>query len=397
MEKEPPFDKNLKTAYRVSYLLAGHIRHTLTNEEAAELQAWVQADEQNKKIFEELSDPEKRGEMQKQYESFDTEKNLLEAKRKLSFGGSRKYRIKYPLAIAASLLLIVSLGLYWLFFPSRNKQELVSVENTIKPAGPATSGAKKGISLELEDGRLIEFNKESVDSLLSGYGSIKANGDLLSYQPMQGGAGRFHRLSVAAGMQYELVLPDGTMVWLNAGSSLRYPLAFDSLERRVELTGEGYFRVAKNKDKPFRVYVNNMRVEATGTAFVINAYLNEHFWRTTLTEGSVIVSRENLTLELKPGFQAISEQAGLRRLSVDTTEALGWVKQQFVFNNTTLDEILRQAERWYDISLEYRTPINEHFTLTMSREEPLSRLLALLEKTGQVHFTLEGKKLIVNK
>lgn len=397
MEKEPPFDKNIKTAYRVSYLLAGHIRHTLTDEETAELQAWVQADQRNKKIFEELSDPEKRGEMQKQYESFDTEKNLLEAKRKLSFGGRRKYRIKYPLAIAASLLFLVSLGLYWLFFPSRNKQELVYVDNTGRPAGPASSGAKKGISLELEDGRLIEFNKESADSLLNGHGSLTATGDILSYKPIEGGVGRFHRLSVAAGMQYEILLPDGTMVWLNAGSSLRYPLAFEDAQRRVELTGEGYFRVAKNKDKPFRVYVNNMQVEATGTAFVINAYPNEHFWRTTLTEGSVIVRRENRTLELKPGFQALSEQAGLRRLSVDTTEALGWVKRQFVFNNTTLDEILRQAERWYDISLEYRTPINEHFTLTLSREEPLSRLLALLEKTGQVHFTLEGKKLIVNK
>lgn len=397
MEKGNPLKKDIRTAYRVSYLLAGHIRQTLTEEEAAELQAWVKADEQNKKIFDQLSDPEKRGEMQKQYESFDTQKNLLEARMKLSLGVARKNRLRYTWAIAASLLLILALGLYWLYYPGNDEQELIGVGNTVKPKDTNTAKAKLGVSLELEDGRRLDLKQESADSMLSGYKTIRATGDQLSYQPSEGGAGRFHRLSVAAGMQYELLLPDGTKVWLNAESSLRYPLAFNGTERRVELTGEAYFRVAKNNEIPFRVYVNDMQVEATGTAFVINAYPNEPYWLTTLTKGGVIVSRENNSLKLKPGFQALSDQTGLRSQPVDTTEALGWVNRQFSFNNTTLDEILRQVERWYDISPEYRTPVNDHFTLTLSREEPLSRLLALLEKTGQVHFKLEGQKLIVTK
>lgn len=397
MEKGNPSDKNFKTAYRVSYLLAGYIRKSLTEEEQAELDAWLKEDPRNKKIFEELTDPDLRKSVQLQYESFDTELKLQETKEQLTILHKRRKKVISNWMAAASVLLLLTIGLFWFFIPFRNKQAIVKQEIINDPTDKTPPAATKAVILELETGQQVELKSEAADSLLNNYKNISNGETRLSYQPLAGGSIQFHRLTVPVSMQYELVLPDGTKVWLNAGSSLRYPLEFAGTERKVELSGEGYFQVAKNKEQPFRVYANNMLVEATGTAFVINAYQNEPVWRTTLTEGGVRVSQGKQSLQLKPGFSALSDGNSLSRQAVDTTEALGWVSRQFIFNNTALDEILRQAERWYAVSPDYRTAVNDHFTLSLSRQEPLSRLLALLEKTGQVHFKLEGNKLIVMK
>jgi ferric-dicitrate binding protein FerR (iron transport regulator) len=163
------------------------------------------------------------------------------------------------------------------------------------------------------------------------------------------------------------------------------------------VTGETFFEVAKNKEKPFRVVVGDVTVEALGTQFNINAYSNEPFLSTTLVEGSVMVtkgSKENL---LKPGQQAKIGENDFNILSPDINEIIAWKNEQFRFKNTPIEAIMRQLERWYDAEVEYKDKVNLHLNITIERNVPVSKLLQIFEETNQVHFKVEGKKIIVMK
>jgi ferric-dicitrate binding protein FerR (iron transport regulator) len=193
------------------------------------------------------------------------------------------------------------------------------------------------------------------------------------------------------------VLADGTKVWLNAASSLRFPAAFAGKERIVELNGEGYFEVAKNASMPFHVRVHDMDVQVLGTHFNINAYTDETAMRTTLLEGSVQVSQGEQTQLLTPGQQAAASQNGQIQLAdgVDVEEVMAWKNGMFQFQGADLETILRQAARWYDIDVEYKQRISDRFSGQISKNVNLSQLLKILELTGKVHFEIEGRKIIV--
>ena len=197
--------------------------------------------------------------------------------------------------------------------------------------------------------------------------------------------------------QYKLVLPDGTKVWLNAESSIRYPVSFSADERKVFVTGETYFEVAKDKTKPFRVVANDMTVEALGTKFNINAYTNEPFVTTTLVEGSVLVSKGKTDNILKPGQQSKLSATDFAIAEVNVNDIIAWKDNQFIFPNMTLDMIMRQVERWYDAEVVFESHPTDHFNIEISRDEPLSKLLHKLELTKRVNFKIENNKVIVMK
>jgi ferric-dicitrate binding protein FerR (iron transport regulator) len=196
-------------------------------------------------------------------------------------------------------------------------------------------------------------------------------------------------------------LSDGTKVWLNASSSIRFPVIFTGDVRSVTITGEAYFEVAKNTAMPFKVKTTTSEVEVLGTHFNINSYDDEAVVKTTLLEGAVkVASLGNGVLRyLKPGQQSIINKEG--KISIvehaDTEEAMAWRNGYFQFKSSDVKSILRQISRWYDVDIVYNGNINLHFTGQLTRNENVSKVFEALSLTNEVHFKIDGKKIIVSQ
>jgi ferric-dicitrate binding protein FerR (iron transport regulator) len=216
----------------------------------------------------------------------------------------------------------------------------------------------------------------------------------------------YNTISTPHGGEYQVVLPDGSKVWLNAASSLRFPTSFVGKERLVELTGEAYFEIAKNGAMPFRVFIpsplgskkEGMNVKVLGTRFNVKAYSNEQDIRTTLLEGAVKVVVPSSEIRLQPGRQAITDitTQALSVTNANTEQVVAWKNGMFRFKETSIRELMREVERWYNVDVVYRTDkTDQDFTGVVPRTQNISALLKVLELTGTVHFQIEGRKIIV--
>jgi ferric-dicitrate binding protein FerR (iron transport regulator) len=210
-------------------------------------------------------------------------------------------------------------------------------------------------------------------------------------------ANAFNTLSTPTGGQYNIVLADGTKVYLNTVSSIKYPTRFNGDQRVVELEGEAYFEVAKNKDKPFIVKSENQSIEVLGTHFNVHAYNNESVVKTTLLEGSVAITYKNQKAVLKPGQQSNvadnSTKIVIRK--VDTQSAVAWKNGRFKFDNADLKSVMKQLERWYGIKVEYRGDVSDvRFNGGTFMNKNLSEVLKVLELSN-IKFKVEGKTIIV--
>lgn len=218
----------------------------------------------------------------------------------------------------------------------------------------------------------------------------------------------YNTLSTPKGKIYKLLLPDGSLVWLNAASSIRFPTAFTNGERNVEITGEVYFEVTKDAKKPFRVYFSSPptgkegregAVEVLGTHFNINAYANEDAIRTTLLEGSVKVSAmsNRQSAILKPGEQvSMSQSSHLSQpIPVQTKKVMGWKDGYFSLDDLSLEALMREVERWYDVEVEYENGVPaKAFFGKVNRDLSLFDFMEGLKDWG-VRFRLEGRKVII--
>ena len=389
------FDKySDEEAYRVAYLIAEYIRETLSETEHDELDVWVAASDENMQLFERLTDEKNREGAIQWIERRNTDTALENVKEKIRFtkqgrGNGLRKIINY--AIAASVLIIVGLWIYTSFIYKKENSSVV-VENLPADILPGSDKA----TLTLEDGTILLLDKVLNDTSINGQmkilqeqGEIAYNGQAIA-DPTA-----YHMLTIPRKGHYKLLLPDGTKVWLNAASSIRYPIAFSGTERKVFVTGEAYFEVAKDKTKPFRVVANDLVVEALGTAFNVNAYADEPYISTTLLEGSVLVTKGNTENVLKPGQQARITGAVFSIINVKGEEAIAWKNNQFKFSDLPLDVIMRQIERWYDAEIIYENKPADHFNAEISRDVPVSKLLHILALTNRVHFTIEGNKIFV--
>lgn len=316
----------------------------------------------------------------------------------------RKWQIP---AAAATVFLLLSIGTY-MMISSRSTKREIAKSNT--PGASYTGDIKPGSNkalLVLADGSTIILDS-AANGTLSEQGNIKVqklDNGLLAYSVngkmiTEKDEAFFNTISTPRGGQYQVTLSDGTKVWLNAASSIRFPVVFTGKERKVEITGEAYFEVAKNRNMPFKVKASSSEVEVLGTHFNVNSYDDEASIKTTLLEGSVKVSAGNnqTTKFLKPGQQAGINKAG--RIDVvsgaDTEEVVAWKNGLFIFNSTEVKSIMRQISRWYDVDVEYRGNINLHFTGQLTRNENVTSVLEKLALTDEVHFKIDGKKIIVS-
>lgn len=302
-------------------------------------------------------------------------------------------------AAAAVVLITFSVGAYYW-----NKANDSTISNPVANNNKGEHilpGGNKAV-LTLSDGSSISLNDMANGEIAqeSGVQIRKTADGKLSYltEALAKKASKiaYNTITTPKGGQYELALPDGTMVWLNAASSLKYPTSFNGKDRKVELTGEAYFEVAKNKSMPFKVKTIRQEVEVLGTHFNINAYADEQTVKTTLLEGSVKVKLDNSkTAMLKPGEQAaVMDDIEIR--SVDASSAVDWKTGLFWFRDENVQSIMRQLARWYDIEVEYKGDVrNIRFGGQLSRLKNLSQVLRIMELTRSIHFEVEGKKIIV--
>lgn len=308
------------------------------------------------------------------------------------------YRSKW--AAAAVLLIAISSVIYFSLNKQKSKDTIVENNNASIQTYDKAPGGNKAV-LTLDNGRQIILDSTSNGMLaVEGNANIVKQGDgQLIYDATSGKANEalYNTLTTPRGGQYKITLADGTKVWLNASSSLRYPAGFTGNERKVDISGEAYFEVAKDVRKPFKVQVNQMEIEVIGTHFNINGYANEEAVKTTLLEGRVKVSADKNTGYLKPGQQARLSKTGEMKIAdnIDLEETVAWKDGIFQFDNSDIKSVMRQLERWYDMEVEYDGSVNKHFNGTISRNVSLSKVLEMLRQTGEVKFTVSGTKIIV--
>ncbi len=313
----------------------------------------------------------------------------------------RRAPVKLWSRAAAAAVVIGVIGVAGFFILNKKKQDIpVAVKRSVDK-NDIRPGGNRAI-LTLADGTSIVL-----DTAQNGYVAnqsntriLKLNAGVLSYKMEKTNAGKvlMNTITTPPGGQYEIELEDSTKVWLNSASSLVFPTSFTGKERRVELKGEGYFEVTKNALKPFHVTVNNMDVRVLGTHFNIMSYSDEENINTTLLEGKVNITVNNVTKSLTPGKAAIlnktTESIQIDKANVE--QAIAWKNGEFRFKNTGIKELMRQVARWYDVDVAYETTsTDQYFTASLPRMQNISELLETLELTGTVHFKIDGRKIIV--
>lgn len=402
----------MSTQDRLNYLLGQALQHVATAAELQELAALVREDaggavtrQVETRLLQELPDNTAEGYDTAYWDDIAT--RILAADRPQGADVTtpvvpfRRFRW-LPAAAAAAVLLTVAA--YWLWKPAVPPPVTIAAAPAMKDVAP---GGNKAV-LTLADGTEVPLDS-------TGSGTLTQQGNTNILQPAGGqllytssGATdvlQYNTLRTPRGGQFQVTLPDGTKVWLNAASSLKYPVAFNGAVRQVELTGEAYFEVARHAAMPFKVTVrtgqqnDSMEVAVLGTQFNIMAYADEAMVKTTLLEGAVKVSRNGNSRRLAPGQGAqLDKQQDLLTFqqTADTEEAVAWKNGLMQLEGKDIASVMRTIARWYNVDVVFKAPVAAHFHGIIPRSVPVSQVLKMLEMTGEVHFEIRDRQIIVS-
>ncbi|MBX2924122.1 MAG: FecR domain-containing protein [Chitinophagaceae bacterium] len=393
-----PYSHMDKEAHRVAYLIAGYIRNTLSNAEHVELDDWVNANDRNMKLFEDLTDEKNIEANLAMMERTQSEQIF----RELQQGGRfekpkrRKMGLVWMSAAAMFIILLVVFAVWRTANSSSspNKKPPIVKRDILQPGGNKAT-------LTLPDGSIIDLADAKNGPLptAAALNISKQDDEVLIYPQESDGKNveAIHMLTTPVGGQFQVTLNDNTKVWLNAESTLRYPAAFHSNERRVELSGEAYFEVAHNAKAPFKVVLaDSDTVAVLGTHFNVQAYPKEKEKTITLVEGKVLVQNDRHKAVLAPGMQAVIQDDTIATATnIDIEEATGWKEGLFVFHDAPIEQIMTQVARWYNAKIVYQGDFKQQFNATISRGEPLEKLLRLLQLNGYVKFKTENNIIYV--
>ena len=313
------------------------------------------------------------------------------------------YKKPFFRVAAAAVVAVCITSSYFLFLSKSKPSATIAKTHTLALINDvAAPDANKAI-LTLGNGKRIVLDSAANGSLAQQGNAVvsKLNNGKIAYNADNNVAAKiqYNTLTVPKGSKpVQLVLADGSEVWLDVASSITYPTAFAGKERNVEITGEAYFEVAHDANRPFRVKAGNTVVQVLGTHFNVNAYGDDAEIKTTLLQGMVKVITANADLTITPGEQAVTsiDQPGIKmNKDVDLDEVIAWKEGLFNFNDANLKTVMRQLSRWYDVNVIYQGDIPERqFGGEMQRNLNLSQVLLLLQKNN-IHFRIEGKNLIV--
>ena len=358
----------------------------LTEKERQFLEGWL-AEPGNRKRYQEW----KRLEAAVYANGKSKEVDVYAAWERLRKDIARKRYILRTLPWAAAIALLIGCGA--LFLLQRGQQPTAPVAQQIQ------EDLTGKIVLTLSDGRQVALS-DSLGSLQEQNGTTIENGNQsLVYNPTDSTIAMvYNTIRIPRGAEYKLVLADGSQVWLNAESTITYPVAFQGETREVRLQGEAYFEIAKNKNQPFIVHTTQFDVQVTGTQFNVRAYPGE-MESATLAEGGIQLEKGGKTYTLKPGQQAYLEEEEVQVRKVNLESVIAWRYNAFSFEETPLEEIMNELARWYNIHVFYLNPkVKElHFTAWFRRNCTLQEVIDILEKTGKINIELKGKTITVTQ
>ena len=388
----------------IKSLLERFLSNEATPEEIEEILAWLRNNESNEALLQEVWEGHRLATPPADWQRIWMQVDA--ATRPLAEPVRSIYSIRrfWP-AVAAGLIFFI-VGLFLLI---RRQGATGSGGVQITAGVPDAAPGRNGAILTLADGSRVSLDSAGKGlPATQGGTKISLQGNRLAYAPTADAndvdtetatspiALTYNTITTPRGRQFSLLLPDGSRVWLNAGSSLRFPTAFPGQERRVELTGEAYFEIAKDKSKPFFVHTDNTETEVLGTSFNISAYHDEDVVDATLIEGRIRTGLQAGQVTLMPGEQAkIGAKVEVNH-QANVEQAIAWKNGAFNFENMGLKEVMRQLARWYDLDVVYEPGVKDfRFGGEMSRNVPLSSLLKGL-KAMEVHFRIENDhKLVV--
>jgi transmembrane sensor len=414
---------------RITSLIEKFLEEQLLPEEEKELNEWLAEDEQNRLFFQQITDKSILREKLKIYQSTNSESIWQKTMQKIDGGKlvnlypeKKVYRIPYTkIAAAAAVILLISAGT-WYYFGQPVQKQTAKTENnnnnnnTVSPVSNLiVPGSTKAI-LTLADGSTVDLNgvqngaltKQGLTQVTKTDGRLTYNREPNTDGP-QNSQNVYNTVTTPKGGEYQITLPDGSKVWLNAASSLRFPIAFAGNERIVELTGEAYFEVnhqnqkvtttstQKNTKTPFIVKIttpsgNLNEVEVLGTHFNVMAYAEENAVKTTLVEGKVKVTSGNSIQTIKPGEQAKLKDGGITVKNVDASEVISWTKGYIPVGGPDLDYTMRQIGRWYDVNIIYKGKKPEtSFEGKLSRTVSIKNVIELL-KANNIKAELNEKE-----
>jgi len=360
----------------------------LTETERGDLEEWRKP-AGREDVFQELMDRKRFVRALKGVEEYDAEAAVDAVFAQLGLKTSGRIVWGRWVAAAAAVVLLAVVAV-WVFRRGKKVEEPIAFKQDI------VAGGNKA-TLTLSGGKTVVLDTVKNGVVINQGGSkvVKMGDGRLGYQPGGAAAVEYNTLTTPRGGQYQLTLPDGSRVWLNAASSITYPTVFAGKERSVSVKGEVYIEVAGDAGKPFRVEAGGQRVEVLGTSFNINAYADEPAARTTLVEGKIRVSSGTVTRVLAPGQQALG--AGLEVVSgVDMDEVLAWKNGAFSFRGADLPTVMRQLARWYDIEVEYPEGVpTGTFDGEIGRGLTLNQVLDGLAKTRIKYTIVSAHKIVI--
>lgn len=387
----------MKIDDRIYDLIARKLDDGLLPMEETELSDWLAEDVKHEEVYAEIKKIRDRTKLLHRDFAPDTEHVLKRIKR----GRVRQIGFRYWWKYAALFILPLSVALVlWQGMKNEAEEEHRQFSAVSRPGG------ERAI-LKLYNGKTVVLDSTMKSSLIAHEANVRIEMDsnhLLRYSSHDSiemaNDNKNNELIIPKGGEYQVVLADGTKVWLNSASRLIYPQSFMGKERRVVLSGEAFFDVTHDAERPFVVETSRMNVKVLGTRFNVNDYDDNEEVSTTLVNGSVeIISGDQQAFRLVPGEQAYGKENELEKREVNVRLYTSWIDGKFLFNNTELEEIAKQISRWYDVEIFFS---NENvkkvrFTGAIVKFKPLEDLVRMIESTSQVRFSVKGRTIVISE
>ncbi|HYE54378.1 MAG TPA: FecR domain-containing protein [Chitinophagaceae bacterium] len=392
-------ERQILGAYHTARLIFKYIQGELSEQEQQELDAWVEQSDANRALFSEMTNPVRLNTALDEFRKTDKRAGWERLQQRLFVAEPKRVIFSGAFfRIAATVILVLLVGGGAWFMTTNNKKGMDEGQALIAKPTDKKPGEKK--AQLVMDGRTIDLEKvfDSTFTEQDGVSIVNGKG-VLSYNSTSAARGTArHTIVIPRGGEYQVVLEDGTRIWMNSASSLSYPAHFDGKDRRVELTGEAYFEVAPNKQKPFIVQSSDLQIEALGTSFNVMSYAEEPSTRTTLVEGKVRVRLGGEAKMLEPGKTAETVNGSIKIRPANIAQETGWRDGLFSFHNTGIREVMNQLSRWYDVDVRYEEGVlSNHITGDIPRSDSLKTALKKLALTGSAKFAIENNSVIVLK
>lgn len=387
----------MKQQREIHDLIAAFLRDELSGEDLKVLREWMAENKHHHRLVEGLRDEKMLRDDVRLFASFDTGKRW---ERLVAEMGKREVKkrslLRKWVAYAAAAVVLLVAGAIWYLQPKEEGVKIAEVAPvTINPG-------ETRAELVLEDGNVLPLKGMKDTTILIGERerlTIDESGNLKYQLTGNSQMPSFHTLRVPRGGEYKIVLDDGTEVWMNSASELRYPAHFTGDMRKVELVGEAYFHVAHDREHPFVVVTRGVDVRVLGTSFNVSAYPDESAVTTTLVEGSVELDAEELgqAVRLSPGEQGVWENRRMDVRQVNTKLYTSWIKDRFSFESEGLETVLRRLARWYNVDFRIENPEmkEKFFSGTIPKYEDVSKVLKMIEMTTNISFEIKDSVVII--